>query len=80
MRVKPGLKLISLNMNYCNNQNWWLLLNATDPTGQLEWLIRELQASELIEEKVEIHTFINLLKLFLIKLNLKINCNNFSQT
>jgi hypothetical protein len=67
-------------MNYCNNQNWWLLLNATDPTGQLEWLIRELQASELIEEKVEIHTFINLLKLFLIKLNLKINCNNFSQT
>jgi hypothetical protein len=80
VRVKPGLKLISLNMNYCNNQNWWLLLNATDPTGQLEWLIRELQASELIEEKVEIHTFINLLKLFLIKLNLKINCNNFSQT
>jgi sphingomyelin phosphodiesterase len=64
VRVKPGLKLISLNMNYCNNQNWWLLLNSTDPTGQLEWLIRELQASELTEEKVEIQTFINLLKLF----------------
>ncbi|XP_054157645.1 sphingomyelin phosphodiesterase-like [Oppia nitens] len=52
--VKPGLKLISLNMNYCNNQNWWLLLNATDPAGQLQWLIRELQASELIGEKVHI--------------------------
>ena len=50
--VRPGLKLISLNMNYCNNQNWWLLLNATDPAGELQWLLRELQASELIAEKV----------------------------
>ena len=39
-------------MNYCNNQNWWLLLNATDPAGELQWLVRELQASELIGEKV----------------------------
>jgi len=52
--VRPGLKLISLNMNYCNNQNWWLLLNSTDPAGELQWLIRELQASELIGEKVHI--------------------------
>ncbi|CAG2108614.1 unnamed protein product [Medioppia subpectinata] len=52
--AKPGLKIISLNMNYCNNQNWWLLLNATDPAGELQWLIRELQASELTGEKVHI--------------------------
>jgi sphingomyelin phosphodiesterase len=39
-------------MNYCNTQNWWLLLNATDPAGELNWLLNELQASELIGEKV----------------------------
>ena len=50
--VKPGLKVISLNMNYCNNQNWWLLLNTTDPADELTWLIHELQSSELLEEKV----------------------------
>jgi len=50
----PGLKLISLNMNYCNNQNWWLLLNTTDPADELTWLINELQTSELLGEKVYI--------------------------
>ncbi|RWS30121.1 Sphingomyelin phosphodiesterase-like protein [Leptotrombidium deliense] len=54
VKVKPGLKLISMNMNYCNNQNWWLLLNTSDPTGELEWLVNELQASELLNESVHI--------------------------
>lgn len=39
-------------MNYCNNQNWWLLLNSTDPADELLWLINELQSSELVNEKV----------------------------
>ncbi|XP_015791561.1 sphingomyelin phosphodiesterase [Tetranychus urticae] len=52
--VKPGLKLISLNMNYCNNLNLWLLLNSTDPADELTWLINELQTSELLGEKVHI--------------------------
>ena len=39
-------------MNYCNNQNWWLLLNSTDPADELTWLINELQSSELIGERV----------------------------
>lgn len=39
-------------MNYCNNQNWWLLLNSTDPADELTWLINELQSSELTGEHV----------------------------
>ncbi|XP_035706324.1 sphingomyelin phosphodiesterase isoform X3 [Folsomia candida] len=52
--IKPGFKLISLNMNYCNNKNWWLLVNSTDPVDELKWLIFELQSSELLGEKVHI--------------------------
>lgn len=50
--IRNGLKLVSLNMNYCNNQNWWLLLNTTDPADELTWLIHELQESELLGERV----------------------------
>ncbi|XP_065887574.1 sphingomyelin phosphodiesterase-like [Dysidea avara] len=53
-KLVPGLKLISLNMNYCNTENWWLLINSTDPAGQLQWLINELQESEDDGEKVHI--------------------------
>ncbi|KAI6652711.1 Sphingomyelin phosphodiesterase-like [Oopsacas minuta] len=52
--VKPGLRIISLNMNYCNNRNWWLLINATDPAGQLQWLVRTLQSAEDKGERVHI--------------------------
>ena len=52
--VKPGLRVISLNMNYCNNKNWWLLINATDPAGQLKWLVRTLQSAEDNGERVHI--------------------------
>ena len=31
--ISPKLRVISLNMNYCNNFNWWILINGTDPTG-----------------------------------------------
>ncbi|XP_041360844.1 sphingomyelin phosphodiesterase-like [Gigantopelta aegis] len=50
----PGFRIVSLNTNYCNNQNWWLLLNVTDPAGQLKWLIDVLQAAEDKKEKVHI--------------------------
>ncbi|XP_065888775.1 sphingomyelin phosphodiesterase-like isoform X2 [Dysidea avara] len=53
-KLVQGLKLISLNMNYCNTENWWLLINSTDPAGQLQWLINELQESEDDGEKVHI--------------------------
>lgn len=52
--VYPGFRIISLNMNYCNNKNWWLLLNSTDPAQELQWLIYELQNAEDRGEKVHI--------------------------
>lgn len=50
----PGLKIVSLNMNYCNSLNWWLLLNDTDPEHELSWLVAQLQDSEIKGEKVHI--------------------------
>ena len=32
----------------------WLLINSTDPAGQLQWMIHELQLSEDAGEKVHI--------------------------
>ncbi|CAB3240613.1 unnamed protein product [Arctia plantaginis] len=52
--VRPGFRIISLNMNYCNNKNWWLLMNSTDPATELQWLIYELQSAEFSGEKVHI--------------------------
>jgi len=52
--LKKGLKVISINTNYCNNQNWWLLLNSTDPADELSWMIKELQESELNGDRVMI--------------------------
>ncbi|KAK7087201.1 sphingomyelin phosphodiesterase-like [Littorina saxatilis] len=50
----PGFRIISLNANYGASSNWWLLLNGTDPQGQLQWLADVLQESEDKEEKVHI--------------------------
>ena len=36
--IRPGLRLISLNMNYCDPNNYWLFINATDPLDQLQWV------------------------------------------
>ncbi|XP_035688597.1 sphingomyelin phosphodiesterase-like [Branchiostoma floridae] len=52
--IRPGLRLISINTNYCNTNNWWLLLNTTDPAGQLQWLTQQLQQAEDKGEKVHI--------------------------
>ncbi|XP_054266219.1 sphingomyelin phosphodiesterase-like isoform X1 [Macrosteles quadrilineatus] len=52
--VRPGFRIISLNMNYCNNKNWWLLLNSTDPAKELQWFIYELQSAEFNGEKVHV--------------------------
>lgn len=49
-----GLKVVSLNTNFCHNKNFWLYINSTDPGNQLQWLVHELQISELQHEKVHI--------------------------
>lgn len=52
--VRPRLRIIAINGNYCNKNNFWLVLNSTDPVGQLAWLINELQSAENLNEKVHI--------------------------
>jgi sphingomyelin phosphodiesterase len=54
MILKPGFRVVSLNMNYCNSGNWWLMFNMTDPASQLQWLIDILQYAETNGEKVQI--------------------------
>lgn len=54
LKIGANLKLISLNMNYCNRLNWWLMINMTDPNSELDWLMKELQLSEDKGEKVHI--------------------------
>lgn len=52
MEIQPGLRVVSLNMNFCARENFWLLVNSTDPADQLQWLVHILQESEITGEKV----------------------------
>uniref|UniRef100_A0A3Q0S525 Sphingomyelin phosphodiesterase n=1 Tax=Amphilophus citrinellus TaxID=61819 RepID=A0A3Q0S525_AMPCI len=54
VQIEPGLRLVSLNMNFCARENFWLMVNSTDPANQLQWLVHILQASEDKGEKVHI--------------------------
>lgn len=58
MEIQPGLRVVSLNMNFCARENFWLLVNSTDPGNQLQWLVHILQASEDKGEKVKTDLFI----------------------
>ncbi|ORZ01161.1 Metallo-dependent phosphatase-like protein [Syncephalastrum racemosum] len=53
-RPVNGLKLISVNTNFCYNMNWWLYEHPTqkDPNGVLGWLVDQLQESEDRGERV----------------------------
>ncbi|CAO3616653.1 unnamed protein product [Cunninghamella echinulata] len=53
-RPLHGLKLISLNTNFCYTLNWWLYQqpNERDPNGILKWLVEQLQESEDMGERV----------------------------
>ncbi|XP_028322184.1 sphingomyelin phosphodiesterase [Gouania willdenowi] len=54
VEIQPGLRLVSLNMNFCARENFWLMVNSTDPANQLQWLVHILQESEDKGEKVHI--------------------------
>ncbi|NXK13863.1 ASM phosphodiesterase, partial [Herpetotheres cachinnans] len=51
-RVWPGLRLVSLNMNFCSQANLGGVINSTDPAGQLQWLVGVGGAAEQAGEKV----------------------------
>ena len=46
--------IISLNSNYCNNLNLWLLPYPKDPAHQLSWLVNQLYSAEQSNKKVYI--------------------------
>ncbi|EFA80626.1 saposin B domain-containing protein [Heterostelium album PN500] len=52
--MMPGTRLVSLNMNWCNNQNLWMIQNITDPAGMLEWLIETMESIEAAKERAYI--------------------------
>uniref|UniRef100_A0A0N5AF90 Sphingomyelin phosphodiesterase n=1 Tax=Syphacia muris TaxID=451379 RepID=A0A0N5AF90_9BILA len=54
IKLKPKLKLISINTVYCSMMNLYNYMNQKDPDGTLKWLITELLASEQAKEKVHI--------------------------
>ncbi|XP_062511163.1 sphingomyelin phosphodiesterase-like [Corticium candelabrum] len=54
VKVRPGWRIISLNMNYCQSLNFWLYINSTDPAQELAWLIKQLQEAEDVGDKVHI--------------------------
>lgn len=52
--TSEGLRIISVNTNFWYKQNFWLF-EATmerDPSGQLAWLVGELEAAESAGERV----------------------------
>jgi sphingomyelin phosphodiesterase len=53
--IKPGLRIISMNMNYCYVINWWILYQSQDPASGLLWLSEVLQEAESNNEKVHRH-------------------------
>ena len=44
--IQPGLRLISLNTNFCQGGNFFLFLDFSDPAEQLKWLTEQLTLSE----------------------------------
>ena len=46
--LHPGtnLRMIALNTQACNDQNFYLWVNSTDPGGQVQWLWEQLSAAE----------------------------------
>ncbi|EAR99710.1 ser/thr phosphatase family protein (macronuclear) [Tetrahymena thermophila SB210] len=51
-KYSQPLRIIAINTQAGNNENWYLIQNPTDPKGQLKWLKNQLQQAELNNEKV----------------------------
>lgn len=54
MSPKEGFRVIAMNDNVCYTMNWWLLYEARDPSGQLQWLADTLLQAESDGEYVHI--------------------------
>jgi len=52
--VRPGFRVISLNNNDCNNQNWWVMYSRVDIQANMQWFHDTLLAAERANERVHI--------------------------
>merc|ERR1712223_301020 len=52
--VRPKLRIISVNNNFCVGMNFFMMLDFSDPADQLDWLARQLELSEAAGEAVHI--------------------------
>ena len=63
VKIRPDLRVISLNTNLgCNPGNWWLRIiseELADPDHMLHWLVETLEQAEAAEEKVIIISHIS---------------------
>jgi len=50
--LKPGFRIVAINSNFCNDENFWILTTRGDPGHQNEWLVRTLYQAEIRNEKV----------------------------
>jgi len=55
--ILPGLRVISLNTNYCYTSNWWTLSKSQDPASSLLWLNKVLEDAERAGEKVILFSY-----------------------
>ena len=46
LHAGTNLRMIALNTQACNDQNFYLWVNSTDPGGQVVWLWQQLAAAE----------------------------------
>ena len=53
-RLDDHLVVISLNMNFGDDENWWLLVDPVDPGNMLSWLEKTLNIAEANKDKVYI--------------------------
>lgn len=44
--IRPNLKVVVLNTNICDRENYWIAYSPFDPDGQLKWLIDQLGDAE----------------------------------
>jgi hypothetical protein len=52
--IRPGLRLISLNNNFCYLHNFWMLYDMEPVREQFQWLHDKLLEAEANDEKVHI--------------------------
>merc|ERR1719285_46947 len=52
--VRPGLRIIGINNNFCVGMNFLMMMDFSDPADQLAWMVQELLKAEEVGEKVHI--------------------------